>query len=158
MLSLNIQSLSSKYEHLKIFIQNLTASHVPVDVILLQETWEIRYPLLFNIPGFQNIIYRTRAGMRGGGVGVYVRNGLSFKERTDLENYKLKTFENIVLEILYPNTSMIISNIYRSPNPPPNITVAEHLDIFLDTLDTHLARISNLDKKSYVFTDSNIIF
>jgi hypothetical protein len=94
--------------------------------------------------------------MRGGGVGVYVRNGLSFKERTDLENYKLKTFENIVLEILYPNTTMIISNIYRSPNPPPNISVAEHMDIFLDTLDTHLSRISNLDKKSYVFTDSNI--
>jgi hypothetical protein len=57
MLSLNIQSLSSKYEHLKILIQNLTASHVPIDVILLQETWEIKYPLLFNIPGFQNITY-----------------------------------------------------------------------------------------------------
>jgi exonuclease III len=129
---------------------------VPIDLILLQETWDIKYPQLLDIPGFQNIVYRTRVGMRGGGVGIYIRNGLNFKERTDLENYKLKTFENIVLEVQYPNKSILVSNIYRSPNPPPNISVSDHIDLFLDTLDTHLARLSDLDKNSYIFTDSNI--
>jgi hypothetical protein len=89
-LSINIQSLTSKYEHLKIFVQTLLTSHVPIDAILLQETWDIKYPHLLNMPGFQNIVYKTRTGMRVGGVGIYIRNGLNFKERKDLENNKLK--------------------------------------------------------------------
>jgi hypothetical protein len=76
--------------------------------------------------------------------------------RGDLEDYKLNTFENIVLEILYPNKSMIVSNIYRSPTPPPNLTVSDHTELFLNTLDSHLARLSELNKNVYVFTDSNI--
>jgi hypothetical protein len=62
----------------------------------------------------------------------------------------------MVLEVQYPNKSILVSNIYRSPNPPPNISVSDHIDLFLDTLDTHLARLSDLDKNSYIFTDSNI--
>jgi hypothetical protein len=111
-LSINIQSLNSKYEPLKIFIQSLLYSEIPVDLIILQETWELKFPSQLTIPGFQNIIYRTRERGRGGGVGIYIRNGLNFKERPDLENYKLKTFENLVLEIQYPNKSYLISNIY----------------------------------------------
>ncbi len=79
-------------------------------------------------------------------MGVYVRDGLSFKVRGDLEDYLLNTFENIVLEILYPNKSLIVSNIYRSPTPPRNLTVSEHTDQFLNTLDSHLARLSELIK------------
>jgi exonuclease III len=94
--------------------------------------------------------------MRGGGVGIYLRNGLNFKERKDLENHKQKTFENLVLEVLYPGRSILVSNIYRSPTPPPNISVADHLDQFLDTLDSHLSRLSDFNKHTYVFTDSNI--
>jgi len=66
-LSLNIQSLMSKYELLKSAIMELTAAHVPIDVIALQETWSIKYPDLVNIPGFQSIIFSDRAHMRGGG-------------------------------------------------------------------------------------------
>jgi hypothetical protein len=94
--------------------------------------------------------------MRGGGVGIFVRTGLNFKERADLEDYSLKTFENIALEIQYPNKSILISNIYRSPTPPPNTPISDHLDNFLNTLDTHLARLSDQNKHTYIFTDTNI--
>jgi hypothetical protein len=89
-------------------------------------------------------------------VGIYIRDGLNFKERKDLENYHMKTFENIVLEVFYPNKSLLISNIYRSPNPPPNTTVSQHFDIFFETLDNHLSKLSDQNKNVYVFTDSNI--
>jgi hypothetical protein len=56
--------------------------------------------------------------MRGGGVGIYVRNELNFKEMRELVDYKQKTFENIVLEVQYPGKSVLISNVYRSPTPP----------------------------------------
>jgi hypothetical protein len=125
-LSLNIQSLNSKYESLKSFVSRLQNSGIYPDTIILQETWDIKYPTQLMLPGYQNIIYRSRLDTRGGGVGIYIREGLNFKERQDLEDYKQKTFENIVLEILYPNKSIIISNIYRSPNPPPNSSMADN--------------------------------
>ncbi len=149
-LSLNIQSLNSKYESLKSLVSDLLNALVPLDLIIIQETWEVKYPSLFTLPGFQQIITRTRDGKRGGGVGICIRNGLNFVVRGDLEDYKLNTFENIVLEILYPNKSMILSNIYRSPTPPPNLTVSDHTELFLNTLDSHLARLSNLTK-TYMF-------
>jgi hypothetical protein len=155
-LSLNVQSLNSKYNGLKEIAVGLQHANIPVYIFILQETWNIKFPDRLQLPGYQNVVFRTREGMRGGGVGIYIRNGLSFKERKDLENYSQKTFENLSLEILYPNHSIIISNIYRSPNPPSNMTSSEHFDSFLETLDSHLAKISELNKPAYIFTDSNI--
>ncbi len=68
---------------------------------ILLETWELRFPSQLRIPWFQSLSFRTRDRGRGGSVGIYVREGLNFKERPDLENYKLKTFENLVLVIQY---------------------------------------------------------
>ncbi len=45
-LSLNIQSLNSKFEPLKAFVQTLLSSEIPLDIIVLQETWELRLPNL----------------------------------------------------------------------------------------------------------------
>jgi hypothetical protein len=67
-ISLNIQSLNSKFEQLKEQILNLVNSNVKIDVISLQETWELRYPDTLKIPGFQEIIFKSRLGMRGGGM------------------------------------------------------------------------------------------
>ncbi len=78
-LSLNVQSLNSKYNGLKDLVAGLQRSNIPIDIIILQETWEIKFPDLLSIPGYQSVVYRTREGMRGGGVGIYVKNGLSFK-------------------------------------------------------------------------------
>ncbi len=155
-ISLNVQSLSSKYNQLKIFINRLLDANLPIDMIVLQETWGLKYPLQLNLPGFQNIVFRTRDGMRGGGVGIYVRNGLNYKERKDLDDYKQKTFENIVLEVQYPSKSILISNIYRSPTPPPNTSPSDHLENFTETLDSHLSKLSDLNKPSYIFLDANI--
>jgi hypothetical protein len=155
-LSLNIQSLNSKYEALKSFVRTLLSSEIPLDIIVLQETWELRFPNLLIIPGFQRIAYRTRDKGRGGGVGIFVRDGLNFKERPDLENYMLKTFENIVLEIQYPGKSCIISNIYRSPNLPPPLSNTDHVESFLNTFDNHLSKLSDLNCNTYVLLDSNI--
>jgi len=153
-LSVNIQSLNSKFDSLRDRVRVMQCSGITVDLIILQETWDIKYPDKLILPGFQSIVYRTRQVGRGGGVGIYVRNGLNFKERKDLENYKINTFENIVLEVQYPNKSIFVSNVYRSPTPPPLTSLSEHMDSFLETLDSHLIRLA--DYNAYVFTDSNI--
>jgi exonuclease III len=78
-LSVNIQSLNSKYNELSLQIADLLSKNVNIDVISLQETWEIRYPDQLSIPGFQPLVYRNRNDMRGGGVGFYIKNGINYK-------------------------------------------------------------------------------
>ncbi len=92
----------------------------------------------------------------GGGVGLYIKKGLNFKIRSDLEKFHQKTFENITIEISYPNKNILISNVYHSPNPPSGYTAQAHSNKFLEILDAHLCELSDCNKDAYVFLDSNI--
>ena len=53
-LSLNCQSISSKFEEFKLFINDLMDHHCYVDVINLQETWlcDSSYYDDFKLPGY----------------------------------------------------------------------------------------------------------
>ncbi len=75
-LSINIQSINSKYEALKSYVQQLHSLGIRADIIMLQETWEVKFPAHFHLPSYQTLLARTRVGMRGGGVGFFVREGL----------------------------------------------------------------------------------
>jgi hypothetical protein len=61
-------------------------------------------------------VFSGRTGMRGGGVGFYI---LHF-EKINNFHLKEKTFESLSIELQYPNKK-IITNFYRSPNPPPPV-------------------------------------
>jgi hypothetical protein len=65
-LSLNVQSLQSKFNSLLELINNFSRNKVKIDVIALQETWSIPHPDLFTIPGYHPIITKHRTGGRGG--------------------------------------------------------------------------------------------
>jgi hypothetical protein len=68
LISLNIQSLQSKFEKLLNFINELNQSGIIVDIIAIQETWKIHHPDLFAIPGFHPLITSNRADPRGVGL------------------------------------------------------------------------------------------
>jgi hypothetical protein len=65
--SINIQSLMSKYDELRSFIVELSGKKIAIDVIAVQEVWEICQPEILPIPGFQTFVCKTRSNMRGGG-------------------------------------------------------------------------------------------
>ena len=56
-ISINIQSLNSKFESLKTEILLLQSKHVQVDVIAIQETWDVKHPELLQLPGYQQFIF-----------------------------------------------------------------------------------------------------
>jgi len=155
-LSLNIQSLMSKFDSLKLFVTELKTANVPIDVIALQETWSVNYPDLVQLPGFQSIIFSGRALGRGGGVGFYIREGLHFEKIENLSTFTDKTFECLSIEMHYPNKKIILSNIYRSPNPPPNCSATDHISRFTLLLNAHLNDLYNRGRMAVVFLDSNI--
>ena len=65
LLNLNAQSMMSKYDKLKEFVVNLTKINIQIDIIALQETWQIRYTDIITIPGFQKLIYSIKIGTLG---------------------------------------------------------------------------------------------
>ena len=159
-LNINIQSLNSKHEKLKNFVLTLSNNNIQIDIISLQETWTIKHPQLLDIPGFQPLIFTNRKRGRGGGVGFYVRNGITFSINKELSVFVDKTFESLTLDISFSSTNNLkhvsVTNIYRSPTPLDGLSANEQMDNFHEKFDEILSKLSNKNVDAYVFLDSNI--
>ena len=155
--SINIQSLQSKFEKLLLEISELEKSHIQIDIIAIQEIWDMKYPELFPLPGYKPLICKTRQGMRGGGVGFYVKNHINIQILDELSSFENKIMEALTIQATYPdNKSIILSCIYRSNGPIPNVTQQQQTDRFFAKFDELLSQIQNKKLESYVFIDSNI--
>jgi len=149
-LSINIQSLTSKFEILRDQILELTGKKILIDVIAIQETWDIRVPELLSIPGFQTLSFKTRTHMRGGGVGFYVRNGLNFKVIDNLSPFEQKIFEAITIKISYPDRSLLLTSAYRSNGNIPNLTSHQQIERFQHCFEELLSNLNRSRLTSYV--------
>ncbi len=156
-LSVNIQSLNSKYQELRHQIIDLCSKNIIIDVVALQEIWEIFCPDSLAIPGYQ-FVYKTRQGMRGGGIGFYIRNGLNFKVIDTLSPFENKIIESLTLQISYPGKSkpVLLTSVYRSNGPLPNTTQTQQMERFMVKFDELLHNLNNIRQTSYIFIDSNI--
>ena len=84
-LSLNIRSIANKFD---LFSNLLNTLKRPFSVISLTETWlnDINSEN-FNLPNF-DFVCSNRANKKGGGVGFFISNNLSYKIRSDLNTNK----------------------------------------------------------------------
>ena len=80
---LNTQSMVSTFNEL------LPTVHAyPLDIVALSETWlrdQLQLLDYVSIPGFVTE-FQNREGIRGGGVGVYIKENINYKRRCDIEN------------------------------------------------------------------------
>ena len=87
-----------------------------IDILTVSEmhiTTYNEYPDLYNIPGY-NFVSLKRSKGKGGGVGMFVSDRISWQRRLDLENKKI---ECIWIEIFQKNAkSFLLSSIYRPPD------------------------------------------
>ena len=146
--SINIQSLQSKHSKLQELLSELSCT--PLHILAIQETWAIPHTNLISIPGF-NFIHSERKIGRGGGVGFYVKDSLTFKIIPNLSLFIPKIFECLTIEINLNNVKSSFSSIYRSPSDNP-----DSLNQFSSNLDSLLFEISSKYKHSYICLDSNI--
>jgi hypothetical protein len=56
---------------------------------------------------------------RGGGVGFYVRDDVSFKTIEDLSVFIPKIFESLTIELIINKKKLSVTSVYRPPMPPP---------------------------------------
>ena len=154
-LSVNVQSLYSKHENIKTFLSCLKNHNVDVDIVALQETWRLPYLEIVQVPGFK-FIHKHRESNRGGGVGFYIKDSISFKLIDELSPFTDNIIESITIEAKIDKKTYLLSSLYRSPTPPKNMTSYNQLNLFFTQFETLLSRVGCRKLNAYIFLDSNI--
>jgi exonuclease III len=109
---LNTQSMVSTFNE---FL--LTVNSYPLDIIALSETWLKDNPQLMeyvSIPGYATE-FRHREDIKGGGVGVYIKEDIKYKRRLDIEKLHPE-LEHLWLEVPGRNihSKALVGVMYRS--------------------------------------------
>ena len=107
-----------------------------VDILCVSETWlkskHLSSTLL--LPGYQPPIRRDRPVARGGGVALYVRDGLAFKIHRGVP----ADLECLVVEVKLPHRKKLtIVTCYRPPH--------QSMNDFLDSLESVLSSVCHGD-------------
>ena len=148
-LHLNIQSLSAKFDELKLLLSELQKQFIEPDFILLCETFlHDGNTHLFGLPGY-NFIYKNRINMRRGGVCMYIKDSIQFNLRDDLATFEEGKFESIFIETVNTVRKTIVGEIYRIPNSNSALS--------LERYDTILSKLSN-NENVIIGSDLNFDF
>ena len=107
--SINIRSLQGNFYLLDAYL----AINNDIDIILLQECWQINEILKLKLNNFSGPFLKLRTNNRGGGVGIYVRESITAKilDTTFIES----EIETIGIEIKLENETRTFINCYRPP-------------------------------------------
>ena len=109
-LSINIQSLPAKFVELSETMCDFVTSP---DIICLQETWQVADNSFFPLQNYHTLETNLRNNTRGGGVGIYVKNHLTFNVLDQYSIFIEQIFESIFIEVSLPNNKkMVIGSVY----------------------------------------------
>ena len=136
---LNIHSLTSKNDELKLILKNS-----PFDVIALSETLCDNTIIDSEVCLDDFVLLRKDRNRHGGGVAVLISKRFDYKRRDDLCHQDL---ECLWVELHYPHKPpILIGAFYR----PPNATTE-----FFDKLDSNLEMASSVNKSCILLGDFN---
>ena len=145
-LHLNIQSLSAKFDELKLLLSELQNPGIKPDFILICESFlHDANAHLFRLPGY-NFICKNRVNMRRGGVCMYINDSIQFNLRDDLAIFEEGEFESIFIETANTINTTIVGEIYRIPNTNSTLALARY--------DNILSKLSN-SPNVIIGSDSN---
>lgn len=148
MIHLNIRSIPKNLDNFLNYTSNL---HYDFSIYGFTETWLSEDKAKYcNIPNFQHV-YKCRESGRGGGVSLYVKNGINFNVRDDLTNMS-EYCECLFIEIDKDDVNMdknvMCAVIYRPPNTNPKD--------FLTYIENVLSQCHNENKICYLMGDYNL--
>ena len=139
----NIRGLLRKKDLLEIFLADNNVKVAGISETLLNE----HIPTSFlNIEGYSFV--RRDRGVSGGGIGLYVKNGIEYIRRFDFESDDI---EFICLEILSTHTKpLFICCLYRPPD------TSKHLSKnFVNNFKNILSKVLAENKETIIVSDIN---
>ena len=151
-LSTNIQSIQSKINEFKIFIDRLKQHDCFFSAICIQETWltENDCTSEFELDNYE-LITQGRHCTSKGGLIIYLHN--NFKHTPKLE-LKYDTWEGQFIHIKKNNhltKPIILGNIYRRP-----LELLENYTQFINEISTHLSNLESGNTDVVIAGDYNI--
>lgn len=158
LLSINIQSLNSKFSSLSDLIAFWKSKGVVFDIICLQETFSIIMPSMYELNDYHTVLYKTRKTFVGGGVGFYINKSLKFSILNEYSIFHEKIIECLFIEIELGNRKkLLVGNFYRSPSKGVNnITASMQTEMFLEHFQGILDSISQRKCKAIICGDFNL--
>ena len=162
-LHLNIHSIAFHIDELRLTLQLIKT---PFDFICLTES-KIQVDQIvkvnIDIDGYQSPIGTPTEATKGG-VLIYVKNGINFFPRPDLDIYKSRELESFFIENLNPKgKNTIIGTMYRHPCMDQNLFLDDFVKPLCDKLTAenkkiYLAGDFNLDLSNLNHTESQKFF
>jgi exonuclease III len=137
---LNIRSLLPKVEDIEIL---LTTSKM--DILTISESWLDNSILHHEIAIAGYTAIRKDRNRHGGGVMQYIREGLEYKERTDLEHERIEATWIEVSNMINKGKTLVCS-YYRPPD--------KQTDYFDDTIDM-ISKAAEEEKEMIICGDFN---
>ena len=140
----NIRSICNKLDQIK--SHHLLHNQDSVDISGFSESWlnDSISDDYISIPGYCSE-RNDRCDQHGGGIIVYIKSGLSYSRRTDLE----PNIESVWIELTLKNSSSILVGfIYRKPSC--------NLTAWSETMETNLEIAYTEDKEIMLLGDFNI--
>ena len=128
---LNIQSLLSHQQDLCQLIRSTEEKNSRIDILLLCETFLSKNTChMVKIPGFTHVS-KCQKNKKDGGVTILIRDGISYRRRTDLDVFDEGLTESIFIEVRSKNGKQIIfGSLYKPP------------DVGIDQFMEHLSSIT----------------
>lgn len=138
--ALNINKLTTHIDELRILLDDN-----PIDILAINET-KLNDNVSDNevyLSGYE-IIRRDRTSNGGGGVCFYIRSGINYKIRSDLN---IPDLENLCIEINKPrSTPFLVNTWYRPPGSPVSI---------FSSLETLIGKLDSLNVEYFLLGDVN---
>lgn len=147
-LHLNIHSLERHIDELRLALSLMDHNF---DFICITET-KIKKNMApkfdISLEGYQDPVGTpTEAGK--GGVLIYIKQGIDYKPREELNIYKSKELESYFIETINSSgKNVIVGTIYRHPCMDPSLFTEEYIQPLLDT-------ITSENKKVFIAGDFN---
>ena len=155
-MSLNIQSLPAKFNEFSELMTEFPSFESCPEIICLQETWNVVDNSMFPLANYHPLITNLRRSARGGGVGMYIKENLSFKILSKFSIFVERIFESVFIEVSLTNgKKIIIGSIYRPGTKSPGVTFTEQYAQFSELLNNLLAELSSLEHV-FLYGDFNL--
>ena len=113
MFCINAQGLMSHWDSFCNLIHDMGAGNQFVDIIGITELFHMSKGEC-QLDGYHPLEFKTRSDLNSsrGGVGIYVKDSLSYEVREDLSVFIPHVFEAVFIEINIKNKHIIIGTVY----------------------------------------------
>ena len=152
-LSLNIQSINSKYDQFVTFLDILNAQNIRIDAICLQETWlgANDSSSLYQLDNY-HCIFKPKHCSSHAGLAIYLLETYEYKVLDLSRNSDI--WESLLVEIpaSKQNKHIILGNIYKPPKENNNTNI----ETFISELTSDLYNLDRLNTNVILAGDFNI--